>query len=132
VQLCTCKILSEKRELNLDIRLYNLMVVKPKMMSKDNSGSTCTVIDLRRIGSLSSPIRVMLHTILPTVGTHEPSAKVTTLFRSAAIIRERLPSRLAVVSLQKLENKQPVSIRQSMLIEMKGLATAAIVPWTQG
>ncbi len=132
MQLCTCKLLSEKRELNLDNRLYNLVVVKPKMMSKNSSGSVCTVIDLRRIGSLSSPTRVMLRTILPTVGTDDPSAKVTTLCRSAAIIRERLPSRLAVVSIHKLENKQSVSIRQSMLIETEGLATAAIVPWTQG
>ncbi len=44
----------------------------------------------------------------------------------------RSASCLAVASLQKLANKQPVSIRQLMETERVGVATVATVPKTRG
>jgi hypothetical protein len=45
---------------------------------------------------------------------------------------KRSVSCLAIASLQKLENKQPVSIRQLMETERDGVATGAKVPNTVG
>jgi uncharacterized heparinase superfamily protein len=73
----------------------------------------CIVIDLRKTAFVSL-IKLRLHTILPTVLTVDPSARVTTLLALAAI-GVKSTSCLAIASSQKLENKQPVSMRQSML-----------------
>jgi hypothetical protein len=79
----------------------------------------CIVIDLRET-ALVSQVNLRLHTILPTVVLMvDPSARVTTR-RSLAAIGLRSTSCLAIASLQKLENKQPVSIRQLMETERDG------------
>ncbi len=72
-------------------------------------------------------VNLKLHTMLPTVLTDEPSARVTTLLVLAAI-GVKSTSCLAIVSLQKFENKQPVSIRQLMFNEHEEVVTGAIVP----
>ncbi len=90
----------------------------------------CIVIDLRET-DLVSQVKLKLHTMLPTVMTVEPSARVTTR-RSLAVVGVRSASCLAVASLQKLENKQPVSIRQLMETERDGVATVATIPKTRG
>ncbi len=56
---------------------------------------------------------------------------MTTLLALAAI-GVKFTSCLAIASLQKLENKQPVSMRQSMLTEKEGVVTGVIVPLTEG
>ncbi len=90
----------------------------------------CIVMDLRET-ALESQVNLKLHTILPTVLTVEPSARVTTLLALAAI-EEKSTSCLAIASLQKLENKQPVSMRHSMLSEKEGGVTGVIAPLTEG
>ncbi len=92
----------------------------------------CIVLDLRET-ALVSQVNLGLHTILPTVLMVDPSARVTTR-RSLTAIGVRSTSCLAIASLQKLENKQPVSIRQLMERERErdGVATGAKVPKTEG
>jgi hypothetical protein len=90
----------------------------------------CIVIDLRET-DLVSQVNLRLHTILPTVLTVDPSARVTTR-RSLAAVEVRSTSCLAVASLQKLANKQPLSMRQLMDREIDGVATGAKVPKTMG
>ncbi len=90
----------------------------------------CIVIDLRET-DLVSQVKLRLHTMLPIVLTVEPSARVTTR-RSLAAVGVRSASCLAVASLQKLANKQPVSMRQLMETEGLGVATGAKVPKTRG
>ncbi len=85
----------------------------------------CILIDLRKT-ALVSQVILKSHTILPTVLTVDPSARVTTL-RVLAAIGVKSTSCLAVASLQKLENKQPVSIRHSTSIEKEEVITGAIV-----
>jgi hypothetical protein len=87
----------------------------------------CIVIDLRET-DLVSQVKLRLHTMLLTV---EPSARVTTR-RSFAAVGVRSASCLAVASLQKLANKQPVSIRQLIETERVGVATGAKVIKTRG
>ena len=91
----------------------------------------CIVMDLRET-ALESQVNLKLHTILPTV-THVQycTARVTTLLALAAI-GVKSTSCLAIASLQKLENKQPVSIRQSMFTEKEGVVTGVIAPLTEG
>ncbi len=72
-----------------------------------------------------------LHTMLPTVLTVDPSARVTTLLALAAF-GVRSTSCLAIASLQKLENKQPVSMRHSTSTEKDEVVAGAIVPFTEG
>ncbi len=72
----------------------------------------CIVIDIRET-AIVSQVNLRLHTMLPTVLTVDPSARVTTRC-SLAAVGVRSTSCLAIASLQKLENKQPVSIRQLM------------------
>ncbi len=75
-------------------------------------------------------VNLRLHTMLPIVLTVDPSARVTTRC-SLAVVGVRSVSCLAMIaSLQKLENKQPVSIRQLMETERDGVATGAKVPNT--
>jgi hypothetical protein len=69
--------------------------------------------------------------MLPTVLTVNSSARVTTLLALVAI-RVRFTSCLAIVSLQKLEKKQPASVRQSIFDEQEGVTTGAIVPLKEG
>ncbi len=77
-------------------------------------------------------VNLKLHTMLPTVLTDDPSARVTNLLALAAI-GATSTSCLAIVSLQKFENKQPVSIRQLMLInEHDEVVAGAIVPLNEG
>ncbi len=90
----------------------------------------CIVIDLRET-DLVSQVKLRLHTMLPTVLTVDPSARVTTR-RSLAAVGVMSASCLAIASLQKLANKQPVSIRQLMETERVGMATGAKVPKTRG
>ncbi len=90
----------------------------------------CIVMDFTKM-ALVSLVILKLHTILPTVLTVEPSASLTTL-RALAATGLRSTSCLAVASLLKLENEQPVSIRQLMLTERDGVATGAKVPMTEG
>jgi hypothetical protein len=90
----------------------------------------CIVIDLRET-ALVSQVNLRLHTILPTVLAVDPSARLTTR-RSLAAVGVRSTSCLAIANLQKLENKQPVSIRQLMDTEIDGVATGAKVPNTVG
>ncbi len=90
----------------------------------------CIVIDLRET-DLISQVNLRLHTMLPTVLTVEPSARVTTR-RSLAAVGVRSASCLAVAFLQKLANKQPVSMRQLMKTERVGLAAVATIPKTRG
>ncbi len=90
----------------------------------------CIVMDLRKT-ALVSQVNLRLHTILPTVLTVEPSARVTSR-RSLAAVGVRWTSCLAVASLQKLANKQSVSMRQLMDREIDGVATGAKVPKTRG
>ncbi len=90
----------------------------------------CIVTDLRET-ALESQVNLKLHTILPTVLTVEPSARVTTLLALAAI-GVKSTSCLVIASLQKLENKQPVSMRHSMLSEKEGVVTGVIAPLTEG
>ncbi len=91
----------------------------------------CIVIDLRET-ALVSQVNLRSHTILPTVLTVDPSARATTR-RSLTAIGVRSTSCLAIASLQKLENKQPVSIRQLMETEERdGVATGAKVLKTEG
>jgi hypothetical protein len=54
------------------------------MTSNASSGSMCIVMDLRKMAFVSQ-VNLKLHTILPTVLTVEPSARVTTLLALAAI-----------------------------------------------
>ncbi len=90
----------------------------------------CIVIDLRET-ALVSQVNLRLHTMLPTVLMVDPSARVTTR-RSLAAVGVRSKSCLAIASLlQKLENKQPVSIGQLMETERDGVATGAKVPKTE-
>ncbi len=72
----------------------------------------CIVIDLRET-AIVSQVNLRLHTTLSTVLTVDPLARVTTR-RSLAAVGVRSTSYLAIAFLQKLENKQPVSIRQLM------------------
>ncbi len=90
----------------------------------------CIVMDLRET-ALESQVNLKLHLILPTVLTVEPSARVTTLLALAAI-GVKSTSCLAIASLQKLENKQPVSMRQSLLTEKEDVVTGVIAPLTEG
>jgi hypothetical protein len=90
----------------------------------------CIVIDLIE-KTLVSLVNLRLHTMTPTVLTMDPSARVTTR-RSLAAVGVRSASCLAVASLQKLADKQPVSIRQLMETERDGVATGAKVPKTRG
>ncbi len=90
----------------------------------------CIVMLLRET-ALVSQVNLRIHTILPTVLTVDPPARVTTR-RSLAAVGVRSTSCLAVASLQKLANKQPVSMRQSMDREIDGVATGAKVPKTRG
>ncbi len=90
----------------------------------------CILIDLRKT-ALVSQVILKLHTILPTVLTVDPSARVTTR-RSLAAVGVRSASCLASASLQKLENKQPVSIRHSTPIEKEEVVTGALVPFMEG
>ncbi len=90
----------------------------------------CIVIDLRET-DLVPQVKLRLRTLLPTVLTLEPSARVTTR-RSLAAVRVRSAGCLAVSTLQKLANKQPVSIRQLMETERVGVTTGATVPKTRG
>jgi hypothetical protein len=90
----------------------------------------CNVIDLR-VTALVSQLNLRLHIILITVLTVDPSARVTTR-RSLAAVRVRSTSCLAVASLQKLADKQPVSTRKLMETEGLGMATGAKVPKTRG
>ncbi len=69
--------------------------------------------------------------MLPTVLTVDPSARVTTRC-SLAVVGVKSASCLALASLQKLANKQPVSMRQLMETEGVGVATGARVPKTRG
>ncbi len=80
----------------------------------------CIVIDLRET-AIVSQVNLRLQTILPTVLTVDPSARVTTQ-RSLSAVGVRSTSCLAIASLQKLENKQAVSIRQLMERERDGVA----------
>ncbi len=100
------------------------------MTSNASSGSMCIVMDLRET-AIVLQVNLKLHTILPTVLTVEPSARMTTLLALAAI-GVKSTSCLAIASLQKLENKQPVSMRQSMLTEKKGVVTGVVAPLTEG
>ncbi len=84
------------------------------------------VIDLRETASVSL-VNLRLHTMLPIVLTVDPSARVSTR-RSLAVVGVMSTSCLAVASLQKLANKQPVSIRQLMETERDGVATGAKYP----
>jgi hypothetical protein len=77
----------------------------------------CILIDLRKTTLVSQAI-LKLHTILPTVLTVDPSARVTTM-RVLAAIGVRSTSCLAIASLQNLDNKQPVSIRHSTSTEKR-------------
>jgi hypothetical protein len=63
--------------------------------------------------------------------TRPPTARVTNLLALAAI-GATSTSCLAIVSLQKFENKQPVSIRQLMFNEHEEVVTGAIVPLNEG
>ncbi len=90
----------------------------------------CIVIDLRET-ALVSLVNLRLHTMLPTVLTVDPSARVTTRC-SLAAVGVKSASCLAVASLQKLANKQPVSMRQLMDREIDGVATRAKIPKTRG
>ncbi len=90
----------------------------------------CIVMDLRET-ALESQVNLKLHTILLTVLTVEPSARVTTLLALAAIA-VKSTSCLAIASLQKLENKQPVLMRHSMLSEKERVVTGVITPLTEG
>ncbi len=90
----------------------------------------CIVIYLRET-ALVSLVNLRLHTMLPTVLTVDPSARMTTR-HSLAAVGVRSASCLAVASLQKLANKQPVSMRQLMETERDGVATGARVPETSG
>ena len=90
----------------------------------------CNVIDLRKT-DLVSRANLKLHTMLPTVLTVDPSARVTTRC-SLAAVGVMSASCLAVASLQKLANRQPVSMRQLMETEGVGVATGARVPKTRG
>ncbi len=76
-------------------------------------------------------VNLRLHTMLPTVLTVDPSARVTTRC-SLSAVGVRSVSCLAIASLHKLENKQLVSIRQLMETERDGVATGAKVPNTVG
>ncbi len=89
----------------------------------------CIVIDLRET-DLVSRVGLRLHTMLPTVLTVEPSARVTTRC-SLAAVGVMSASCLAVASLQKLANRQPVSMRQLMETEGAGVGTGARVPKTR-
>ncbi len=84
---------------------------------------------LLRETALVSQVNLRLHTILSTVLTVDLSA---TTRRSLAAVGVRSTSCLAVASLQKLANKQPVSMRQLMDREVDGVATGARVPKTRG
>ncbi len=90
----------------------------------------CIVIDLRET-DLVSRVNLKLHTMLPTVLTVDPLARVTTRC-SLAAVGVRSTSYLAVAFLQKLANRQPVSMRQLMETEGVGVATGARVPKTRG
>jgi hypothetical protein len=95
-----------------------------------HQGSICIVVPLRKTATVSQ-VNLKLHTIIPTVLTEEPSARVTTLLALAAI-GVKSTSCLTIVSLQKFENKQPVSIRQLMFNEHEEVVTGAIVPFNEG
>ncbi len=86
---------------------------------------------LRETTTTVLQVNLRLHTMLPIVLTVDPSARVTTRC-SLAAVGVRSASCLAIASLQKLENKQPVSIRQLMETERDGVAKGAKVPNTVG
>ncbi len=90
----------------------------------------CIVTLLRETATVLQ-VNLGLHIMLPTVLTVDPSARVTTRC-SVAAVGVRSVSCLAIASLQKLENKQPVSIRQLMEAERDGVATGTKVPNTVG
>ncbi len=75
----------------------------------------CIVMLLRETATVLR-VNLRLHTMLPIVLTVDPSARVTTR-RSLAAVGVRSASCLAIASLQKLENNQPMSIRQLMETE---------------
>ncbi len=106
------------------------MVGNPSITSNASSGSICIVMLLRET-AIVLQVNLKLHTMLPTVLTDDPSARVTTLL-ALVKIGVKSTSCLAIVSLQKLENKQPVSMRQSMLTEKEGVVTGVIAPLTEG
>ncbi len=76
-------------------------------------------------------VNLRLHTMLPILLTVDPSARVTTRC-SLSAVGVRSASCLVIASLQKLDNKQPVSIRQLIETERDGVATGAKVPNTVG
>ncbi len=90
----------------------------------------CIVMLLRETATVLR-VNLKLHTMLPTVLTDDPSARVTNLLAQAAI-GATSTSCLAIVSLQNFENKQPVSIRQLMFNEHEEVITGAIVPLNEG
>jgi hypothetical protein len=90
----------------------------------------CIVMLLRETATVLQ-VNLSLPTMLPTVLTVDPSARVTTL-RSLAAVGVRSASCLAVASLQRLANRQPVSIRQLMDRDIDGVAAVAKVPKTRG
>ncbi len=90
----------------------------------------CILIALGKT-AIVSQVNLRLHIMLPTVLTVDPSARVTTR-RLLLAIGVRSTGCLAIASLQKLENKQPVLIRQLMETERDGVATVFKVPMTEG
>ncbi len=80
----------------------------------------CIVIDLTETATVLQ-VNLRLHTMLPIVLTVDPSARVTTRC-SLAAVGVMSVSCLAVASLQKLANRQPVSMRQLMETERVGWA----------
>ncbi len=76
-------------------------------------------------------VNLRLQTMLPTVLTVDPSARVTTRC-SLGTVGVWSASCLAIAPLQKLENKQPVSIRQLMETVGDAVPTGAKVPNTVG
>jgi hypothetical protein len=95
------------------------MVGIPRITLNASYGSMRIVVDLRKTALVSL---VNLHNTT-TVLTMDLSSRVTSLLALAAI-GLKSTSCLAVASLQKLENKQPVSMRQSMSTEKEGVVTA--------
>ncbi len=71
----------------------------------------CNVINLRET-DLVSQVKLRLHTMLPTVLTVEPSARVTTR-RSLAAVGVRSASCLAVASLAEV-GEQTTSVNETV------------------
>ncbi len=90
----------------------------------------CSVMLFRETAAVLQ-VNLKLHTMLPTVLTDDPPARVTNLLALAAI-GATSTSCLAIASLQKFENKQPVSIRQLMFNEHEEVITGAIIPLNEG